>query len=132
MPIKRKTLRTNPEIIQANRDSYNSVDLSDYTMSQEPRLDPNLQYLENNEDFQEDMELYMEYIASQDDGFVDQILSGTLATDDWKEFMRDEDWRITSVIDRNMALKDAPEDVKQAYKRVRENWERADVEAYGS
>ncbi len=131
MPIKRKTLRTSPEIIQANRDSYNSVDLSDYTMSQEPRLDPNLQYLENNEDFQEDMELYMEYIASQDDGFVDQILSGTLATDDWKEFMRDEDWRITSVIDRNMALKDAPEDVKQAYKRVRENWERADVEGYG-
>ena len=131
MPIKRKTLRTSPEIIQANRDSYNSVDLSDYTISQEPRLDPNLQYLENNEDFQEDMELYMEYIASQDDGFVDQILSGTLATDDWKEFMRDEDWRITSVIDRNQALKDAPEEVKQAYKRVRENWERADVEGYG-
>src|SRR5210317_21235 len=131
MPIKRKTLRTSPEIIQANRDSYNSVDLSDYTISQKPRLDPNLQYLENNEDFQEDMELYMEYIAFQDDNVVDQMLSGTLATDDWKEFMRDEDWRITSVIDRNMALKDAPEDVKQAYKRVRENWERADVEGYG-
>jgi len=131
MPIKRKTLRTSPEIIQANRDSYNSVDFSDYIPSQQPRLDPNLQYLENNEDFQEDMELYMEYIASQDDNFIDQILSGTLATDDWKEFMRDEDWRITSVIDRNMALKDAPEDVKQAYKRVRENWERADVEGYG-
>lgn len=131
MPIKRKTLRTSPEIIQANRDSYDSVDFSDYTMSQQPRLDPNLQYLENNEDFQEDMELYMQYIASQDDNFIDQILSGTLATDDWKEFMRDEDWRITSVIDRNMALKDAPEDVKQAYKRVRENWERADVEGYG-
>ena len=131
MPIKRKTLRTSPEIIQANRDSYDSVDFSDYTISQQPRLDPNLQYLENNEEFQEDMELYMQYIASQDDNFIDQILSGTLATDDWKEFMRDEDWRITSVIDRNMALKDAPEDVKQAYKRVRENWERADVEGYG-
>jgi len=131
MPIKRKTLRTSPEIIQANRDSYNSVDFSDYIPSQEPKLNPNLQYLENNEDFQEDMELYMQYIASQDDNFIDQILSGTLATDDWKEFMRDEDWRITSVIDRNMALKDAPEDVKQAYKRVRENWERADVEGYG-
>ena len=131
MPVKRKTLRTSPEIIQANRDSYNSVDLSDYIPSQQPRLDPNLQYLENNEDFQEDMELYMEYIASQDDNVVDQMLSGTLATDDWKEFMRDEDWRITSVIDRNKTLQDAPEDVKQAYKRVRENWDRADVEGYG-
>lgn len=131
MPIKRKTLTTDTEVIRANRDAYSSVDLSGYIPSQQPSLRPTLQYLENNEDFQEDVELYMEYIGSQDDNFIDQILSGTLATDDWKEFLRDEDWRITSVIDRNMALKDAPEDVKQAYNRVREKWDSANVEGYG-
>lgn len=130
MPIKRKTIVASKERLASNRQQYQNVDFSDYVPTEEPLYRPTLQFLENDKDFQEDMETYMAYIGSRDDGFLNEFLAGNFTTDDWKEFLRDEDWKLTSVIDRKNALQDAPEEVKQAYNRVRGKWDNADTEGY--
>ena len=130
MPIKRKTIVASKERLASNRQQYQNVDFSDYVPTEEPLYRPTLQFLENDKDFQQDMETYMAYIGSQDDGFLNEFLAGNFTTDDWKEFLRDEDWKLTSVIDRKNALQDAPEEVKQAYNRVRDKWDNADTEGY--
>ena len=130
MPIKRKTIVASKERLASNRQQYQNVDFSDYVPTEEPLYRPTLQFLENDKDFQEDMETYMAYIGSRDDGFLNEFLAGNFTTDDWKEFLRDEDWKLTSIIDRKNALQDAPEEVKQAYNRVRGKWDNADTEGY--
>ena len=133
MPVKRRNIGASAAVRGTPLSSVvDTVDLSTYTPTETPMVNPTLRRLENDEEYQEDVEKYMAYIGSQDDGFLNEFLAGNLTTSDWKEFLRDEDWKLTSVIDRRRAIENAPEDVKQAYNRVRDKWDRAEVGNYAA
>ena len=132
MPIRNIETKLTPERKERNRQVFEEAggSLESYAPTTVPAVNPSLNYLENNEKYQEDVQTYMDYIGSQDDNFLTGFLAGNNTTPDWKEFMRDGDYRLTSVIDRYNALKDAPQEVKEAYNRVREDWDRAEVNGY--
>jgi hypothetical protein len=132
MPIRQVETKLTPERKERSKQLFTEAagSLESYVPTTVPAINPTLNYLENNEKYQEDVQTYMDYIGSQDDNFLTGFLAGNNTTPDWKEFMRDGDYRLTSVIDRYDALKDAPQEVKEAYNRVREDWDRAEVNGY--
>lgn len=86
--------------------------------------------LDNDQDFQTKVSILANYFGSNDSA-LGSLFTGTALDGDYKEFLRDGSYRLTSVIDRANALQDAPEHVKQAYKEVREQWEGAKLTGYG-
>ena len=83
-----------------------------------------------------DFELVLSYLKDQDD-FMSTVSSGIdQATDpdddtDPVEFLRDDIMRIETAANKAVALRDAPEEVKAAYRRMKTNFDRAEVSNIG-
>ena len=83
-----------------------------------------------------DFELVLSYLKDQDD-FMSTVSSGIdQATDpdddtDPVEFLRDDIMRIETAANKAVALRDAPEEVKAAYRRMKTNFDRAEVSGIG-
>ena len=79
-----------------------------------------------------DFELVLNYLGNQKD-FKSTVASGVdLATDpdsdtDPVEFLRDDIMRIETAAAKALALRDAPEEVKAAYRRMKEDFARAET-----
>ena len=84
----------------------------------------------------QDFELVLSYLKDQDD-FMSTISSGIdQATNpdsdtDPAEFLRDDIMRIETAANKAVALRDAPEEVKAAYRRMKTNFDRAEVSGIG-
>jgi len=83
-----------------------------------------------------DFELVLSYLKDQDD-FMSTVSSGIdQATDpdddtDPVEFLRDDIMRIETAANKAVALRDAPEEVKAAYRRMKTKFDRAEVSNIG-
>ena len=83
-----------------------------------------------------DFEIVLSYLKNQND-FMSTISSGIdQATDpdddtDPVEFLRDDIMRIETAANKAVALRDAPEEVKAAYRRMKTKFDRAEVTGIG-
>jgi len=83
-----------------------------------------------------DFELVLSYLKDQND-FMSTVSSGIdQATDpdddtDPVEFLRDDIMRIETAANKAVALRDAPEEVKAAYRRMKTKFDRAEVSGIG-
>lgn len=137
MPIIKKTYTSSNERRLSNFDKLSkhiedNPDILEQAnpFSQQRMVTPTVTMLDNNEDFQTDVETLATYFGSNQ-GIVEKLFTGNAINPDYREFLRDGDWRLTSVIDRAGAMKEAPEEVKKAYTRVRGLWDDAKLEGYG-
>lgn len=105
------------------------VEKGNFTRSQSTFI-PTVGELQNDEIFQDKVKVLANYFA-ENDSALGSIFTGTAIDGDYREFLRDGSYRLTSVIDRANALKDAPEYVKEAYKDVRQKWDSAELKGYG-
>jgi hypothetical protein len=137
MPIVKKTYTSSNERRSSNFDKLEKYinetpELLDEStpIYSERMVTPTVTMLDNNEDFQNDVEKLSTYFGSNQ-GVLASLFTGNAVNPDYREFLRDGDWRLTSVIDRAIAMKDAPEEVKEAYRRVRNLWDDAKLDGYG-
>ena len=84
--------------------------------------------LENDPLYQEDAEKYLTYLATSTTGWRKFLDAGSwTGQDDIFETLRDEDYRLGTIATRADQLKEAPDDVKQAYARLRSRFDEADI-----
>ena len=84
MPIRNIETKLTPERKERNRQVFEEAggSLESYAPTTVPAVNPSLNYLENNEKYQEDVQTYMDYIGSQDDNFLTGFLAGNNTTPD--------------------------------------------------
>lgn len=76
-------------------------------------------------------EIVMDYL-SDNSSFLNSLdLAINRSDNDPVEFLRDDQARIFSTINKAVALKDAPENVKRAYQELRQNFDRSEVYGLG-
>jgi len=86
----------------------------------------------NDEEVQDKFELFTDYLAEQRGigaAIFDPATSGKQT--DMSEFFRDDVMRIGTKLVKANALKDAPEDVKEAYRFAQARWELASITGVG-
>jgi hypothetical protein len=79
--------------------------------------------------FQEESEKLLSYLAEQQGAA--EALTGGLVSSDIFETLRDEEGRLLTVADRARVLRDAPEDIKQTYSYLRNEFENSKPGSYG-
>ena len=88
-----------------NNNYHNTPSVPNYTLGD----------LENNKQFQEDAEVYLDYLSTNTTGWRNFLTLGNYGgNDDIFETLRDEDYRLTDAITggRRNTLKKAPEEEK--------------------
>lgn len=84
--------------------------------------------LENDQAYQADAEKYLAYLAKNTNGWRKFLDAGSWdSNEDIFETLRDEDYRLGTITTRAGQLEEAPEDVKQAYARLRTRFNDADI-----
>ncbi|OUW99436.1 MAG: hypothetical protein CBD88_01065, partial [Flavobacteriales bacterium TMED228] len=84
--------------------------------------------LENDPQYQEDAETYLTFLAKNTTGWRKFIDQGSWdSNEDIFETLRDEDYRLGTIVTRADQLKEAPKNVKQAYARLRSRFDEADI-----
>ena len=84
--------------------------------------------LESSSQFQGDSETYLEWLANNTTGWQKFADAGSWGgNEDIFEVLRDEDMRLGTIAARASQLKEAPNDVKQAYARIRTRFDNADT-----
>ena len=71
--------------------------------------------------YQAEAEKFLNYLAEQE-GTVEKITGGLISTDIF-ETLRDEEGRLGTAIDRARVMRDAPEDMQQTYRYLRDEFE---------
>ena len=85
----------------------------------------------NDPDTVKNFEVVMEYL-SKNSGFLNATdLATSRNDDDPVEFLRDDVSRINTAVNKAMAFEDAPEEVKAAYKQLRQRFDEAEVYGLG-
>jgi len=79
--------------------------------------------------FQQESEKLLSYLAEQQGAA--EALTGGLVSSDIFETLRDEEGRLLTVADRARVLRDAPEDIKQTYSYLRNEFENSKPGSYG-
>ena len=77
--------------------------------------------LRNDPRYQEEAEKFLNYLSEQE-GVVEKITGGLISNDIF-ETLRDEEGRLGTAIDRARIMRDAPEDIKQTYRYLRDEFE---------
>ena len=84
--------------------------------------------LENDPQYQEDAEKYLTYLAANTKGWRKFLDAGSWGgNDDIFEVLRDEDWRLGTISTRGGLLEEAPQEIKDSYKRLRSRFDGAAV-----
>ena len=79
--------------------------------------------------FQDESEKLLNYLSEQE-GAAEAITGGLISNDIF-ETLRDEEGRLLTVADRARVLKDAPEDIKQTYAYLRNEFENSKPGSFG-
>jgi len=79
--------------------------------------------------YQAEAEKFLSYLSEQEG--IAEKLTGGLVSSDIFETLRDEEGRLLTVTDRARVLRDAPEDIKQSYRYLRDNFEESKAGSFG-
>ena len=86
--------------------------------------------LENDPQYQQDAEKYLTYLSQNTNGWRKFLDAGSWdSNEDIFETLRDEDYRLGTIITRAGQVEEAPDDVKQAYARLRTRFNDADIDS---
>ena len=79
--------------------------------------------------YQAEAEKFLSYLSEQEG--IAEKLTGGLVSSDIFETLRDEEMRLLTVIDRARVLREAPEDIQQTYRYLRDNFEASRAGSFG-
>ena len=85
--------------------------------------------LRNDPRYQAEAEKFLSYLSEQE-GMAEKLTGGAISNDIF-ETLRDEEGRLLTVIDRARVLREAPEEIKQTYRYLRDNFEASKAGSFG-
>ena len=138
------------DTISSRLDTYykkldNGEDVSDYKLasaeeyayaldsmdiSKTPNFTYSVEEFENNKEVIKNYEVVSKYIAEQQGGISGAADIASDVGNSIPEWLRDETMRLETMVNRSSVAKNAPEDVKKAYRELKDAWDNTDPEGF--